>query len=45
MKTPMIQYSDEEAHRLTEEFIAANSISSTKVEAPKVKTEKTRRVK
>jgi myo-inositol-1-phosphate synthase len=27
MKTPMIQYSDEEAHRLTEEFITANSMS------------------
>ena len=29
MKTPMIQYSDEEAHRLTAEFIAQNALKNT----------------
>jgi len=30
MKSPMIQYSDEEARRLTEEFIATNALKSAK---------------
>jgi myo-inositol-1-phosphate synthase len=38
MKSPMVQYSDEEAHRLTEEFIAANALKAEKT--PREKTEK-----
>ena len=39
MKTPMYQYSDEEARRLTEEFIATNSIAGkeTKKKEPAAK--------
>jgi myo-inositol-1-phosphate synthase len=32
MKSPMIQYSDEEAHRLTEEFIATYALNAKKKE-------------
>jgi myo-inositol-1-phosphate synthase len=41
MKSPMIQYSDDEARRMTEEFIAENSLAATKKE----KTEKSRPAK
>jgi myo-inositol-1-phosphate synthase len=34
MKTPPVQYSDEEARRKVEEFIAANSLSSEKAKQP-----------
>jgi myo-inositol-1-phosphate synthase len=40
MKTPMIQYSDEEAHRLTGEFIATYSTANKKIKkAPPAKKE------
>jgi myo-inositol-1-phosphate synthase len=45
MKTPMIQYSDDEARRLTEEFIAANSLKPESKGAKKEKSEKLRPAK
>jgi myo-inositol-1-phosphate synthase len=45
MKTPMIQYSDDEARRLTEEFIAANSLKPENKGAKKEKSEKLRPAK
>jgi myo-inositol-1-phosphate synthase len=45
MKTPMIQYSDDEARRLTEEFIAANSLKPESKIAKKEKSEKLRPAK
>ena len=38
MKSPPIQYSDDEAHRRTEEFISANAIKGEKKVAPKRKS-------
>ncbi len=35
MKTPPVQYSDEEARRKVEEFIAANALSSANVQQPR----------
>jgi myo-inositol-1-phosphate synthase len=40
MKTPMIQYSDDEARRLTEEFIATNALKPESKGAKKEKSEK-----
>jgi myo-inositol-1-phosphate synthase len=38
MKTPPVQYSDEEARRKVEEFIAANASSSEKISRPGKRT-------
>jgi len=37
MKSPPVQYSDEEAHRMVEEFIASNSVPAEKGQASKGK--------
>jgi myo-inositol-1-phosphate synthase len=43
MKTPMVQYSDEEAHRNVEEFIAANGETETPPATAKKKAVKVRK--